>query len=62
MADDARALDSRSLEPIDMSQLTLANIDAIPNEVVRRAVESVLRDHGPDALMHNSHRSHSNKG
>jgi hypothetical protein len=61
MADDARALDSRSLEPIDMSQLTLADIDAIPNEVLRGAVESVLRDQGPDALTHNSHRSHHNR-
>jgi len=62
MADDTRALNTRSLDPIDMSRLTLANIDTIPNDVLRGAVESVLRDQGPDALTHNSHRSHSNKG
>jgi hypothetical protein len=50
------------LQPLNISPMTLQDVDSVSNEVLRNALESVRRRQSPDAelLDHNSHHSHHN--
>ena len=52
-----------TLQPLDISQMTLEDVDSVSNDVLRTALESVRRfqDTVPELLNHNSHHSHTNK-
>jgi hypothetical protein len=52
-----------TLQPVDISRMTLEDVDGVSNDVLRNALESVRRRHGTGAelLSHNSHHSHTNK-
>lgn len=51
------------LLPLDISEMTLEDVDSVSNDVLRTALESVRRcqDTSPELLNHNSHHSHTNK-
>lgn len=47
------------LEPLDVSQLTLSDVDTIDSQALQRALRSVIRNE-PSTVAHKDHRSHSN--
>ena len=53
--------DETALKPLDVSKMTLDDVDKLPNDVLHTALESVIRQQGPESLTHQSHKSHSNK-
>lgn len=54
-------LDKKELEPLDISSMTLDDVDKVSHTILRTSLDSVIRRKLPDTLMHQSHRSHGSK-
>jgi hypothetical protein len=52
--------ENEKLQPIDVSTMTLDDVDRVSNDVLREALQSVIRRENSE-LMHQSHRSHGSK-
>lgn len=62
LSKEGRNAMQNKLQPLDISRMTLEDVDSVSNDVLRNALESVRRRQGTDAelLNHNSHHSHHN--
>jgi hypothetical protein len=49
------------LQPLNLSQMTLDDVDNVPNDVLHEALQSVMRREGTELLNHQSHKSHGSR-
>jgi hypothetical protein len=49
------------LQPLDLSKMTLEDVDQVSNDVLHEALESVIRREGTELLNHQSHKSHGSR-
>jgi hypothetical protein len=52
--------EGEKLQAVDISTMTLEDVDQVSNDVLREALDSVIRRQGTE-LMHQSHKSHGSK-
>lgn len=49
------------LHPLDLSKMTLEDVDNVSHDVLHEALESVIRRPGTELLNHQSHKSHGSR-